>query len=102
MPYLTWSPRSQRDLARIDEFLRTKSPRTADRAFAAILKSVRTLSLFPNSGRPAEQYGRNAREWVVEFGASSYVLLYIVRGEEVLVAALRHSREADYPDLSGS
>lgn len=102
MPHIVWSPRSRRDLARIDQFLRGKSPRAANRAYSEILRGVELLELFADAGRPAPHYGPSRREWIIEFGGGAYVLLYERRLDDVIVIALRNSREPDYPGLSGS
>lgn len=36
------------------------------------------------------------REWVVEFGQRAYVALYHFDGEQVVILAVRHGREAGY------
>ncbi len=96
MPHLIWSRRARADLKRVDDFLRTKNPQAANRALAAIQEGVRLLRQFPDAGRPAEQYGNGRREWFIRFGDGGYLILYRHFGDDIAVAALRHSREANY------
>jgi plasmid stabilization system protein ParE len=102
MPHLVWSLEAQFDLFRHHAFLKEKSPRAAARAVEAIQRGVRFILQFPQSGRPAEQYGPGRREWTVAFGDSGYVILYRYDGTELLVAAIRHGRELGYRALSTS
>lgn len=39
------------------------------------------------------------REWPIDFGSAGYVILYRLDGEAVVVLAIRHQKEAGYPDL---
>lgn len=36
------------------------------------------------------------REWPIEFGSGGYVALYRFDGKDVVILAVRHSREAGY------
>jgi plasmid stabilization system protein ParE len=36
------------------------------------------------------------REWVIEFGPGVYIALYHYDGNEVVILAVRHGREAGY------
>ena len=102
MTTLTWSTRADADLDRLHAFLADKSVRVADRAIDTILDQVRLLELFPEAGRPADTYGVGRRELIIPFGRGAYIALYRYRPDDVLIAAIRHSREAGYADLSGS
>lgn len=102
MTRLTWSTGADADLDRLHAFLADRSIRAADRAIDSILDKTLLLELFPQAGRSADQYGPGRRELIVQFGNGAYIVLYRYAAGEVLIAAVRHSREADYPDLSGS
>jgi plasmid stabilization system protein ParE len=84
-------PLARRDLARLEEFLSSKSPQAANKAAAAIRKAVLSLDQHAERGRlgPVE----NTRELPVEFGRDGYVIQYRVSGDTVSVARIFHTRE---------
>ncbi|MGQ0564154.1 MAG: type II toxin-antitoxin system RelE/ParE family toxin [Gemmobacter sp.] len=79
------------DLDRLDCFLRDKNPIAANRMLAAIKVAVMRLSTMPLIGRPVPETA--LRAMVVRFGKGSYVCLYEVREQKVLVARVFHERE---------
>jgi plasmid stabilization system protein ParE len=86
------SARAERDVERLWAFLASKNPRAADRFLDEIEKAYRSLSDFPDRGRPARP---DFRELVVPFGRGAYILRYMVsraRGM-VLVVRIWHGRE---------
>ena len=96
MPRLVWSEPALADVARLHAFLVPKSREAAQRAVKAIRGGVRELGRHPESGRPVEDMLPEFREWLVEFGQSAYVALYRFDGEQVVILAVRHGREAGY------
>jgi plasmid stabilization system protein ParE len=96
MPPLKWTPQSLRDVARLHDFLASKSLAAAQRAVQAIRQGVKSLSKFPETGRPVEELPTEFREWVIEFGSGAYVVLYHYNGREVVILAVRHGFEAGY------
>lgn len=96
MPPLKWTPESQRDVERLHGFLAGKSPDAARRAVQAIRQGVQQLGRFPQMGRPVEELPVEFREWVIDFGGGAYIVLYRFSGQEVVLLAIRHSREAGY------
>lgn len=96
MSRLKWSQPALQDIARLHEFLVTKSPDAAQRAIKAIRQGVKALGKHPEIGRPVEELLPAFREWVIEFGQSAYVILYRYDGKEVVILAARHGREAGY------
>lgn len=89
--------RARSHLERLVEFLATEDPLAAAQAFDLILDALTVLERHPQIGRPAEA---ELRELVVSRGRSGYVALYQYREADdlVVVLALRHQREAGYPD----
>jgi plasmid stabilization system protein ParE len=87
MPPLKWPPQSLRDVARLHDFLASKSREAAQRAIQAIRQGVKL---------PIEELPTEFREWVIEFGGGAYVALYHYDGKEVVLLAVRHGREAGY------
>ena len=96
MPRLVWSEPALADVARLHAFLAPKSREAAQRAVKAIRGGVRELGRHPEIGRPVEDMLPEFREWVVEFGQGAYVALYHFDGEQVVILAVRHGREAGY------
>ena len=96
MPCVILSPGAFRDLQRLREFLRPKSPEAAQRAAKVIIKAIQVLGLQPGIGRPAEDLGPECRELPIDFGSSGYLALYRYRGDEVIILAIRHQLEDEY------
>lgn len=95
MPEVRFSARAQRDLERLRDFLRPKNPAAAQRAAAAIVKSIQSLGQHPHIGRPVEGMPVEFREWLIEFGDSGYVARYHYDGSKfVTVLAIWHQKEA--------
>lgn len=90
-----WTRPALAGLTRVIEFLQQKSPTAAQRASTSIRDAAARLAEFPHSGRP---YPRDPalRELLIPFGAHGYSILYELRGDVVIIARLRHMREASY------
>jgi plasmid stabilization system protein ParE len=80
------------DIVRLREFL-IANPSVAQRAIAVLDTAIQSLRSLPDRGRPSEVAG--ARELVVPFGQSSYVLRYahFAETEEIVVLRIWHGRE---------
>lgn len=96
MPRLRWTPQSIRDIVRIYDFLSPKSRDAAKRAVKTIRQGLKLLGKFPEMGRPVEELPEEFRERVIDFGSGAYVVLYRYYGNEVVILAIRHGREAGY------
>jgi len=96
MPRLIWSQPALLDVARLHDFLVSKSRDAAKRAVKAIRHGVKVLARHPEIGRPVEDMAPEFREWVIEFGRGAYVALYHYDGKQVVLLAVRHGREAGY------
>jgi plasmid stabilization system protein ParE len=85
------------DLGRLFEFLAAEDVRAADEAIDIILDALDVLQRHPLIGRPCEE---GLRELVISRGRTGYVALYdfFEAEDSVLVLALRHQREAGFPD----
>ena len=95
MPPLIWSQPALRDVARLHSFLASKSREAAQRAVKAIRQGVKALSKHPESGRPVDELSPEFREWIIEFGHGAYIALYRYDGKQVVILAIRHSREGE-------
>jgi toxin ParE1/3/4 len=96
MPYLIhWTDTAADGLERAYQFLAEKSEEAAIAAIKAIREKAHLLEQFPNAGRPAEDLDPEHRELLVPFGASGYVLLYLVENHCVYILAVRHQKEIE-------
>jgi len=84
-------PLARRDLARLEDFLSSKSPAAASKAAAAIRRAVLSLDEHAKRGRPGPV--ENTRELHVRFGRDGYVIQYRVSEDRVSVARIFHTRE---------
>ncbi|MFN8795282.1 MAG: type II toxin-antitoxin system RelE/ParE family toxin [Betaproteobacteria bacterium] len=96
MPQVRFSQPAIRDLERLREFLRPKSPVAAKRAGEVIAKAVQVLGLQPKLGRPIEDMPDEFREWIIDFGDSGYVARYHMDPDAVTILAVRHQKEVGY------
>ena len=96
MPRLRWTQEALQDVARLHRFLAPKSADAARRAVKTIRQGVKALGRHPEIGRPVEEMPPEFREWVIEFGHGAYVALYHYDGNQVVILAMRHGREAGY------
>ncbi|MEO8372156.1 MAG: type II toxin-antitoxin system RelE/ParE family toxin [Candidatus Solibacter sp.] len=80
----------------VHQFRATKSPDAAQRAIQTIRQGAKALSRHFQMGRPVEELEPEFREWVIEFGQSAYVARYHNDGNQVVILAVRHAREAGY------
>jgi len=97
MPQVRFAPQALRDLERLREFLRPKSPDAAKRAAAAIKKAVQAFGQQPQIGRPADNLEPEYRELLIDFGDSGYIALYLYDGGDfVTVLTIRHQKKVGY------
>ena len=97
MPQIRFTPAALRDLERLREFLRPKSPAVAKKVATVIIQSLQVLKDHPHIGRPIEDLPDEFREWPINFGNSGYVARYRFDGSEyVTILALRHQKEVGF------
>ncbi len=96
MPRVIWTPAALGDAERLHDFLKDKNPLAARRAVHAIREGLNLLADQPQVGRPVENMEPEFREWLISFGDSGYVALYHFNGEDAVILAVRHQREAGY------
>jgi len=94
MPRLIWSPSALRDIQRIHRFLAEKNIDVAQRFVKAIRSGVQIIAQHSEVGRPADEMDPEYREWMIGFGNSGYVVLYRYDGEDAVIVAVRHQKEA--------
>lgn len=90
---LVVSKEAAADLVRLRDFLMDQNPMAAQRAAAAIANAIRSLDLLPERGRPSSAV--DARELVVPFGRSAYIIRYAILTEanEIVILRIWHGRE---------
>lgn len=96
MAQVVYSTRCLENLERAFEFLAARDPKSGASAVAAIRAGVEILANHPLIGRATEA---GLRELVISYGNTGYIALYwfVPELDEVVVLALRHQRELDYP-----
>lgn len=85
------APRAWRDLARLADFLASRSPRAEAKARAALWAAIKSLHRFPDRGAPASV--EPVRILFVPFGRGGYVIEYLVEASDVSILRIFHSRE---------
>jgi plasmid stabilization system protein ParE len=88
-----YSPRSQRDLAAIQNFIAVESrdKPTADRYIARLLDACDALAILPDR-YPTYPYAMGWR--MMPFG--SYLVFFQVRGDDVRIGHIRHAARMPY------
>ena len=82
------------DLDRLCSFLEKCNPAAAERAATTIESAIESLDTMPERGRRSKLH--KARELVVPFGQSSYVVRYrySIENDEIIVLRIWHGRES--------
>ena len=82
------------DVERLRAFLDHADPGAARRALALIWAAIEKLQDFPALGMPTDD--PEIRQLVIRFGASGYIVRYVVLPEtaDILVTRIWHGREA--------
>ncbi len=96
---LSYSPRALQDLVRRTDCLLLGDPQAALQTIDLIEEAVHILRRHPQIGRPVED---DLRELVISRGTTGYVALYSFEQahDACLILAVRHQREAGYPDMT--
>ena len=97
MARLIYSERALADLERIVDYLLEREPDLVAPVIGLIEEAVMILVHHPHIGREVEE---GLRELVISHGATGYLALYEYEptSNRVLIYAIRHQREAGYPD----
>ncbi len=98
MPHIIITLDAALDLKRLQEFLKHKNPRSAQRAADAIRAALCSLGPFPDKGRPLVGADGNLRELFIEFGSNGYVAKYSFMLYNVSILAIKHAREGSCRD----
>jgi plasmid stabilization system protein ParE len=97
MAQVVYGSAAREDLAGIVDFLLESAPDRATITVARIRSAVEALQQHPHLGRRVDD---GLRELVISYGATGYLALYEFdeANDTVLVARVRHQREAGYDD----
>lgn len=95
MPRLIITPAARAGLVECREFLRPKNPLAAQNASREISDAFQRLIDHPKLGRPFEDLPQ-LRELPIPFGTAGYVALYRLDGDDIVILAFRHMKEAGY------
>ena len=86
---VTWSRRALHDLEGIAEYIAADSATYASIVVTKILNGTRMLAQFPRAGRKVPEFDdENVREVIVY----SYRVIYRVRQDEIVIAAVIHGK----------
>jgi plasmid stabilization system protein ParE len=99
MPQIIYSDQSNRDLARLSEFMAKIEPTLRSRVVITIVNAIEQLKTFPEIAKPSQDKKyQHMRELFIPFGAAGYAALYEYqeKTDTVLIASIRHVREAGY------
>jgi plasmid stabilization system protein ParE len=99
MANIVWTGNARSDLLRLRDFLAGQSVPAAARAVHTIRTGLNTLKIAPEAGKPIPWLPEGYREWFIPFGSSGYLVLYRYAEGRIVIQALRHGREAGYPNL---
>ena len=87
---VSWTSKAVDDLARLHEFLAPVNPRAAHRAVQSLVAAAGRIAESPRLGERLDRYEpREVRRVLV----GRYELRYEVRGAEVVILRLWHTRE---------
>lgn len=93
MARVSWHRAARADFERLYDFLYEKSPEAAARAAQVISEGALLLETSPCLGRPLQD-GTGRRELSLPFGASAYVVNYMLKDENtVIILRVWNSRE---------
>jgi plasmid stabilization system protein ParE len=92
MSEVVWLPEALEDVQRLRLFLADKNPTAAARAGRVLQDGAKLLADYPEAGHPMND-GTDRRELFLPFGASSYVLRYLIDGQTVVIIRVWHGRE---------
>jgi len=86
---VVWSQRALRDLEAIANYISCDSPAYASTVVKNITTRTRTLGQFPQIGRKVPEFDDESMRELMEY---SYRIIYQVKAEHVLIAAVIHGK----------
>lgn len=99
MSQIIYSEQTHHDFARLCGFVEQIDPKLKSVVVATVMAGIDTLGTFPEIAPfcQDESY-KHMRELFIPYGKSGYLVLYQYTKtlNEVLIAAIRHSKESGY------
>lgn len=95
MPQVRLTEQAVSDIARLTSFYRKNSEKAYREAVKALREAIGKIRKYPEIGRPCLEYPPY-REWVIPFGSSGFIFLYVVSEKECLILAAKHQSELEY------
>ena len=92
---IVWLAGASRDVERLKNFIKPKSPQVAQRAARRIIQGVMILRDNPGAGKPVENMV-NYRDLTLGFGSGDYIVRYREDGQRIVIIRVRHSREKGF------
>lgn len=92
---IRWLRSAVEDLKRLEAFMMSNNPSASAVMASKIKAAVTHLGLQPELGRPVDD-PPGFRDWVILFGAGSYVLRYRIMTEAIYIVSIRHGREKGF------
>ena len=92
---IVWLPAASRDIARLRNFLTSKSPIAAQRAAKRIIEGVMTLKDHSGAGTPVDNL-IDYRELTLSFGSGEYIIRYREESQRIIIVRVRHSKEKGF------
>ena len=98
MPQVILSTPAQRDLQRLQNFLKKKNRLAARKAADVLIRAIQQLETLPDIGRPVAHLPLEYQELVIGFGSSGYVMLYRHdrMTDRIVIMMVKHQKEAGY------
>lgn len=84
------SPTASNDVDRLEAWLLDKNPTAAVRVGEVLEAAIASLDELPDRGRPLKG---TTRELNAKFGRGTYVIRYVVTGDQVVVTRIFHGLE---------
>lgn len=92
-----WLDSAILDLQRLKDFILPHNKEAAIRAVRLISSAVTPVASNPHIGKPVEDLP-GFHDLFIPFGSSGYVLRYRIQSDTVFIIAVKHCREAGFPD----
>jgi plasmid stabilization system protein ParE len=91
---VTFVGRAQRDLDEAWLYIAEESLTAADNMITTILREAKVLATQPLMGRQRPDLARGLRSWPT---STSYILFYVIKGDDVVVIrVLHHARDMQH------
>ncbi len=94
---IVWLDAAIADLQRLRDFILPYNKEAAQRAARIISAAIAPVASNPRIGKPVEDLP-DYHDIIVPFGASGYLLRYLIQGDTIFIIAIKHCKEAGFAD----